>query len=224
MADSTWTLEACAGFTRGGGPPAPDHDADHATRQGRVVAEQARLLRWAEENGQLRRRPLPWPEFARGGEHRVFYRQSNQRYYKATLAERQKGYGIALGSFSRGATPAEYLDRQALHNRLFNDDIRLEYILENRGFPLIVISQPGVRGLTPSQTAIDAMMRTKGLEPLAPGAFYDAKAGLLIFDLIPRNAILTADGGVFPIDPVIQRIDPDFAEFLHRHPNTINLS
>jgi hypothetical protein len=68
------------------------------------------------------------------------------------------------------------------------------------------------------------MMRTKGLEPLAPGAFYDAKAGLLIFDLIPRNAILTADDGVFPIDPVIQRIDPDFAEFLHRHPNTINLS
>jgi hypothetical protein len=151
MADSTWTLEACAGFTRGGGPPAPDHDADHATRQGRVVAEQARLLRWAEENGQLRRRPLPWPEFARGGEHRVFYRQSNQRYYKATLAERQKGYGIALGSFSRGATPAEYLDRQALHNRLFNDDIRLEYILENRRFPSSSFRSPASAVFPPAK-------------------------------------------------------------------------
>jgi hypothetical protein len=40
------------------------------------------------------------PEFARGGEHLVFYRQSNQRDYKAILGERQKGYGIALGPFS----------------------------------------------------------------------------------------------------------------------------
>jgi hypothetical protein len=153
----------------------------------------------------------------------VFYRQSNRRYYKATLAERQKGYGIALGSFTRGATPAEYLDRQALHNRIFEDDIRLEYVLENEGFPIIVISQPGVRGTPPSQMAIDAMMTAKGFEVIAPGAFYTAAEGLLIFDLIPRNAILTADGGVFPIDPVIQRIDSEFAAFLRAQPYTINL-
>jgi len=223
MADSSGTLETCAWFTRGGGAPAPDHDADHAARQSRVVAEQRRLLRWAEENERLRFRHRTLPEFARGGEHLVFYRQSNQRYYKATLAERQKGYGIALGSYSRGATPAEYLDRQALHNRIFNDDIRLEYILENDEFPVIVISQPGVRGSAPPQNAIDAMMVGMGYEILAPGAFYDAKAGLLIFDLIPRNAILTEDGRVFPIDPVIQRVDAEFATFLRAQPFTINL-
>ena len=223
MADSTGTLEACAHYTRGGRAPAPDHDADHAARQGRVVEEQRRLLLWAEENERLRTRHQPLPEFARGGEHLVFYRQSNKRYYKATLAQRQKGYGIAFGSLTRGATPSEYLDRQAMHNRIFDDDIRLEYILENDGFPIIVISQPGVRGTPPSQKAIDAMMLTKGFERIAEGAFYDARAGLLIFDLLPRNAILTVDGGVFPIDPVIQRIDPEFAAFLRAAPYTINL-
>jgi hypothetical protein len=223
MADSSGTLETCAWFTRGGGAPAPDHDADHAARQSRVVAEQKRLFRWAEENGRLRFRHQPLPEFARGGEHLVFYRQSNRRYYKATLAERQKGYGIALGSYSRGATPSEYLDRQALHNRIFDDDIRLEYVLENKGFPIIVVSQPGVKGSAAPQAAIDQMMTSMGYEILAPGAFYDAKAGLLIFDLLPRNAILTEDGRVFPIDPVIQRIDVEFAGFLRAQPFTINL-
>jgi hypothetical protein len=223
MADSPGTLDACADYTRGGGTPAPDHDADHPARESRVVAEQARLLRWAEENDRLKIRHRLLPEFARGGEHLVFYRQSNQRYYKATLAERQKGYGIALGSYSRGATPAEYLDRQALHNRIFQDDIRLEYILENQGFPIIVISQPGVKGGSPTQAAIDAMMRVKGFECIAPGAYYDSEAGLLIFDLLPRNAILTEDGNVYPIDPVIQRIDAEFAAFLRAQPYTINL-
>jgi Serine/Threonine/Tyrosine Kinase found in polyvalent proteins len=223
MADSSGTLASCAHFTRGGGAPAPDHDADHAARQSRVSAEQGRLLRWAKENQRLKVRHHPLPEFARGGEHLVFYRHSNQRYYKATLAERQKGYGIALGSFSRGATPAEYLDRQCLHNRIFYDDIRLEYVLENQGFPIIVISQPGVKGGSPSQAAIDALMDTKGFENIAPGAYYDENEGLLIFDLIPRNAILTEDGGVFPIDPVIQRIDVEFAAFLRAQPYTINL-
>ena len=223
MADSTRTLEACAYHTRGGGAAAPDHDADHAARQSRVVAEQKRLVRWAEENGRLRRRHHPLPEFARGGEHLVFYRQSNRRYYKATLEERQKGYGIALGSYSRGATPSEYLDRQALHNRIFEDDIRLEYVLENGGFPVIVISQPGVRGSAPKQEMVDAMMVAKGFDRIAEGAFYDADAGLLIFDLLPRNAILTEDGGVYPIDPVIQRIDAEFAAFLRAQPFTINL-
>ena len=223
MADSSGTLNACADYTRRGCAPAPDHDADHPARESRVVAEQKRLISWAEENGRLKTRHRPLPEFARGGEHLVFYRQSNQRYYKATLAERQKGYGIALGSFSRGATPSEYLDRQALHNRIFQDDIRLEYVLENKGSPIIVISQPGVKGASPTQAAIDAMMRVKGFEVIAPGAYYDSEEGFLIFDLLPRNAILTEDGDVLPIDPVIQRIDTEFAAFLRSQPYTINL-
>lgn len=44
-----------------------------------------------------------------------------------------------------------------------------------------------------------------------------------MFDLFPRNAILAADNHIYPIDPVIQRITPEFAEFLRAEPYTINL-
>ena len=109
MADARRTLKSSADFTRGGGAPAPDHDADHASRTKRVESEQRRLIQWAKENRKLGGR-LP-PEFGRGGEHLVFFHKRKQRYLKATLLERQLGYGIALGSHVRGATPSEYLDR-----------------------------------------------------------------------------------------------------------------
>jgi hypothetical protein len=67
------------------------------------------------------------------------------------------------------------------------------------------------------------MMTSMGYEIFAPGAFYDSTAELLIFDLIPRNAILADDGRVFPIDQVIQRIDAEFAAFLRAQPFTIHL-
>ena len=53
MADARRTLESAAYFARGGGAPAPDHDADHAARSIRVKAEQQRLIQWAKENGKL---------------------------------------------------------------------------------------------------------------------------------------------------------------------------
>lgn len=66
-------------------------------------------------------------------------------------------------------------------------------------------------------------MLAKGYEKLTDGAYYDEPAGLLIFDLFPRNAIQTADGHIYPIDPVIQRITSEFGQFLRAEPYTINL-
>lgn len=221
MANAGRTLESAADFARGGGAPTPDHDAAHTNRTRRVEAEQQRLVQWAEENRKLGGR-LP-PEFARGGEHQVYFLRPKQRYIKATLPERQLGYGIALGSNSRGATPAEYLDRLDLQNQIFNDDIRLERVVVKNGKPIIVTSQPFIKGVAPSQIALDELMAGKGYEKLTDGAYYDEHIGLLIFDLFPRNAIQAASGVIFPIDPVIQRITPDFGEFLREHPYTINL-
>jgi len=221
MADASRPLESSADFTRGGGAPAPDHDADHASRTKRVEAEQRRLIQWAKENRKLGGR-LP-PEFGRGGEHQVYFSQAKRRYYKATLLERQLGYGIALGSHVRGATPAEYLDRLDLQNQIFGDDIRLERIVMKCGKPVIVTSQPAIKGEYPTPAALDGLMQVKRFEKLADGAYYGAQGGLLIFDLFPRNAIQAADGHIYPIDPVIQRVTPEFAQFLREHPYTINL-
>ena len=129
-----------------------------------------------------------------------------------------------MGSVTHGATPSEYLDRMALQNQIFDDDIKLERVVENDGKPFIITSQPFIKGHPPTQEALDELMTGKGYEQLTEGAYYDERAGLLLFDLFPRNAIQTADGRIYPIDPVIQRITPDFGQFLRGHPETINLA
>lgn len=162
------------------------------------------------------------PEDTSGGEHLVYFDEPSRRYLKAMIPEKQKGYGIALGSYTHGATPSEYLDRLVLQNTLFDDDIRLERGVVKRGIPIIVTSQPAIKGVDAPQADIDAMMLAKGLEHLTAGAYYDAKAGLLVFDLFPKNAKLAGDGVVYPIDPVVQRIDPEFGQFLRENPDRIN--
>ena len=106
---------------------------------------------------------------------------------------------------------------------LFNDDIRLERVMPNNGRPIIITSQPFIKGVKATQPELDELMVTKGYEKLTDGAYYDEPSGLLVFDLFPRNAFHAADGQIYPIDPVIQRILPDFGQFLREHPNTINL-
>jgi hypothetical protein len=223
VADARRTLESAADFTRGGGAPAPDHDADYACRAGRIEAEQRRLIQWSQENGKLGFSGRLPPVFARGGEHDVFFQKRTQRYLKATRQDRQKGYGIALGSHTHGATPSEYLDRLLLQNCIFDDDIRLERVVRNDGKPIIITSQPAIKGSMPQQDGLDELMIGKGYEKIAEGAYYDEKAGLLLYDLFPRNAIQAGDGRIYPIDSVIQRIAPDFGQFLRQEPYTIDL-
>ena len=220
MANAQRTLESSADFTRGSTQATPDHDAPERERTARVEAEQRRLVEWAEANGNLGGQ-IP-PEDASGGEHLVHFDEPSCRYLKATIPEKQKGYGIALGSFTHGATPSEYLDRLALQNRIFDDDIRLERVVLKNGKPVIVTSQPAIAGSPPTQTAIDETMAAKGFEQLTSGAYYDAGEGLLIFDLFPKNALQAADGTIYPFDPVIQRVTPDFADFLRQHPSRIH--
>jgi serine/threonin/tyrosin kinase-like protein len=221
MANVGRALAESADFTRGGGPPAPDHDADQPTRESRVKTEQSRLIEWAKKKSKLGSGRLP-PEFSRGGEHQVFFQKRSKRYLKVTLPDKHKGYGIALGSFTHGATPAEYLDRLDLQNRIFNDDIRLERIVIKNNKPLIITSQPAIKGFPPTQAAIDELMTKKGFERLISGAYFDSEKGLLVFDLFPRNAMQAADGVIYPFDPVIQRITADFADFLRSDPERIH--
>jgi hypothetical protein len=113
------------------------------------------------------------------------------------------------------------LDRLDLQNQIFDDDIRLERIIDARGIPVIVTSQPSIHGVMAGSAAIDLMMGSKNYEKLADGAFCNGN-GLLIFDLFPRNVIQVETGEIFPIDPVVQRITAEFGDFLRNHPDTIN--
>jgi hypothetical protein len=130
MAHAGGALESCAEFTARGRTPAPDHDADYSSRSKRVEEEQRLLLQWAQQNPKLGHTGRLPPAFAKGGEHEVFFWKRPRRYLKATRLDRHRGYGIALGSHTHGATPSEYLDRLILQNKIFDDDIRLERILK----------------------------------------------------------------------------------------------
>jgi len=135
----------------------------------------------------------------------------------------RSGYGIALGSHLHGASPAEYLDRLSLQNTLFNDAVRLEAVSVRAGGRLsIITSQPRSVGEAATIDTIDALMSQKGYKKLTEGAFLDSSNGLLLCDLFPRNVIRAQDGTVCPIDPAIQRITPDFAEFLMQHPERVH--
>jgi len=114
VADARRAIAASADFTRGGTPPVPDHDATERQRAERIEAEQHRLIAWAKAHGKLGGR-LPKDDVG-GGEHIVRLDEKADRVIKATQLEKHKGYGIALGSYTHGATPSEYLDRLNLQN------------------------------------------------------------------------------------------------------------
>jgi len=59
-------------------------------------------------------------------------------------------------------------------------------------------------------------MREKGYETLVEGAYYNESSELLVFDLLPRNAVQTVDGHIHPIDPIIQHITPYFGQLLRQ--------
>lgn len=151
------------------------------------------------------------------------YDPVSDRYVKFTRADRHQGFGVALGAYVHGASPAEYLDRLVLNNEIFHDDVRLEGVRPRPGARLaIVTSQPRIAGVAASAAEIDALMAALAAERLGEGAFLWRDRGLLVFDLMPRNVVRSSDGALYPIDPVIQRVTTEFADFLARHPERIH--
>lgn len=214
------SVESAAHDIGRGSETSPGHDTSAPERTARIADEQQRLRQWASNNGKLKQ-TLP-QEHTRGSEHIVDFSKVEKtgRVFKATRPDSHKGYGIALGSYSQGATPSEYLDRVALHNRIFNDDVRLEHVVPVGSKLSIVTSQPMIEGREPSQDELDSMMHSKGFEHIGKGMYHHAGEGLLVHDLVSKNARVSSAGIIHPIDPVIQRVKPDFADFLKSHPIT----
>jgi hypothetical protein len=52
------------------------------------------------------------------------------------------------------------------------------------GKPVIVTSQPAIKGEYPTPAALDGLMQVKRFEKLADGAYYGAQGGLLIFESV----------------------------------------
>jgi hypothetical protein len=87
--------------------------------------------------------------------------------------------------------------------------------------PVIVTSQRIAKGFPAKEAEIIAVMEDSGYEHIAPGTFYLETRGLLVYDLHPRNAIKDPAGDIQMIDPVVQRVLPDFANFIRDHPESM---
>lgn len=161
-----------------------------------------------------RHRPL-----GRGAEHEVYFDARRNRVVKVTRRSQgaNYGFGISLNNDGMGATAGEYLDRLRLHNDIFNDAVRLEWIVPAYDQTRVVTSQPFIRGEAATPPLIDAYMERKGFARIGQGAYYQADFGLLVHDLYPRNVLVTSAGAVRAIDPAIMRATPELARHCARY-------
>lgn len=223
---ATRTLESAAFDTRGCTTSNPGHAESSKTRRERIAREINTLLAWSRKHGFLTNvvpAALQRVQF-RGGEHYVSLDESKQRFFKATRADTQLGFGAALGDFIRGATPSEYLDRLALQNEIFDDDIRLEGVrrLDSQRITIIT-SQPAIVGRAAFLNEIDQLMDAMAFERVGEGAYYQVLPSILFFDVLPRNVLIDHNDVPHVIDPVIQRVTPEFALFVRQNPQLIEV-
>jgi len=205
--------ESAAHYVGGSACTAPTHDESYSERQTRNIREQAALRHWAEQHGLLSGF-IPKNRFD-GGEHSVDYDQRKDRFIKATLESIGFGYGTYLSSSGQQATAGEYLDRLALHNRIFHDDIRIECVVPRgaSGMLSVVTSQQRISGEPAAVDQIDETMLAYGFEPFGDGIYFNSHESLLIHDMHPRNAVFS-QGRAVPIDTSIQRVTPAFAAWV----------
>jgi Serine/Threonine/Tyrosine Kinase found in polyvalent proteins len=183
------------------------------------IIEQLRGLEaWAAARGEL---PCgEWLTTAeRGGaEHFIQHAPHEARVIKITYPAQfglrmrfalragtiPKHLGEAIGLMP--ATPLEYLDRLALHNAIFGDDMLfLGLVRQAKGWSLVT-SQVFLRGEKPSIVQIEAFMRENGFRKLGDeNAYFRQHDSLAIFDAHARNFVLV-DGIPVPFDVLPQHV------------------
>jgi hypothetical protein len=201
------------------------------------VREGRALWRWAQENSRCVKPDTYLDRVTgEGQEHRVWHSRPDRRYWKATHAGRY-GWTASLDlRFNKrtqedepyigmgDATPLEYLERLALQNEVFADDICLRSLaIESEGL-VILTTQPFIRGSQAKPPEILAAMGQLGFERI-PGipantdecfSFYRRRDRVSAFDAHNGNFIRQKSGLVIPIDLVMVRADEAMHEYLGR--------
>jgi hypothetical protein len=141
-------------------------------------------------------------------EHEVWHDKPGRRYWKSTFPGKA-GYG-PFGFY----TPAGYLRRMRLTNRVFGDDIRFEGILTRREGLSLVISQPYIQPhperFIPTEEKIAACLSSLGFVVSEESGQWERDDGVVLGDTHDRNFILAPDDKVYAID-VQPKLSPGFA-------------
>jgi hypothetical protein len=175
-----------------------------------LAANRARALRefdykdLADRLGKLQEDdgiPEGTVKIGQGVEHQVFHKDGDTRVTKLT---KPNEYGISILGHE-AATPRSYLERMAMQNEAFGDDIKWEGVSgDNR----TITSQPVYRpakdaegkDVPPSPEDIKSRMEGDGFVSTGHGEWYNPKNKIIAGDAFPRNFIKLENGIVHPID------------------------
>lgn len=189
-----------------------------------IERQAACLTSWARARGVILQQDYTdhlFPHNSSTAEHKVYYRQTDNRAVKLTHPGTFGATPDPKGS-QRAATPLFYLHRLRLMNRVFGAGLRLEGIVLAKSLilgvqgdqPSIAISQPWIRPADPSRphptnVQIAQFMESVGFVQVSRSYYgWHRKAdGITVLDARPDNFILSAEG-VVPIDLVISESSP----------------
>ena len=156
-------------------------------------------------------------------EHQVFFRKSDSRAVKRTLAGVYGQIPVPENGYlgRRNAFPSEYFKRMSLQLAVFGGDIRLEGVTisdkpsfiigEPVGQPSVVISQRWYEKSGVATTeAIDDFLVQEGFRPVAASYYgwYRPVDRVVIVDAKPDNFIQTS-AGLVPIDLQMVQFDEE---------------
>ncbi|MCU0750332.1 MAG: hypothetical protein MUF13_12375 [Akkermansiaceae bacterium] len=176
----------------------------------RALEEKARELGLLYEGLQ--------PAVEGGREHDITYDAASGSCLKFTKPAK----AAYVASFELGypslapALPLEYLERQALHNEIFADDIRFVGVAGQPFHRRIVTRQTHICGKAASwEQIIRLMVDTLGFGKLRHnyGIGYEDSYAFIrddvaVFDMRPANVILEESGLIVPIDSIPVRLSP----------------
>ncbi|MDB6117434.1 MAG: hypothetical protein JWO08_1215 [Verrucomicrobiaceae bacterium] len=178
-----------------------DQPRDQVTEwEERVAAQFAGLKAWAKSCGcLLKTENLPKRAFGPSGrEHEVFHDVVQSRFWKATFPN-QAGCG-PFGFF----TPAGYLRRLRLTNRIFCDDVRFEGVwVRKLGVSLVTSQsyiQPHTERFIPTEAEISSFLEQLGFHWEDTSAAWEREDGVVLGDTHDRNFIRAPDGLLYAID------------------------
>lgn len=188
-------------------------------RYQQIQEQRESLRKLGEENPGLVHEKPAASDVAETGEHVIQYRDG--RAWKYTKGDQ---YGLVpvadtpdmhdMSRFALGlapATPAEYLQRNNLHNGLFADDIRIEGVTHDGG---LVISQPLITGGPATRDQIASAFSGAGFVPvpdeeamlegvLESTAWYHPEKKIFVADARPSNVLLDQDSGKYKVIDVM---------------------
>lgn len=166
----------------------------------------------AEERGFLLAEApaiLSSPPDDEGNEHQVWFQAETRDVLKATWPDFFGLLVIHRANEEQKASPIDYLERWALHNELFGDEVAFLGALATDSGLRLLIRQPAIAGTPATEEEIRHFFISSGWQSFVIEgnvAYFDPERRVVISDTHRGNLIKMDDGLLAPIDLRVQAV------------------